>query len=136
MFEKPGIQYHNFQISLFYILQFKSSYYFNFELPQFINFLYFLKKRLQKLVLTVFQQFLEPETNFRPFKSLKDAFEKYFIISYFIIFYLVQNFGKKYIFSIFRSLFILDRFFKNLTIYFSIQSTKSIEHPQKLRAWN
>ena len=49
-FEQPRIYYHNIQISLFYILQFKSSYYFNVQLPQFINFLYFLKTRLQQLV--------------------------------------------------------------------------------------
>ena len=160
MFEQPWIQYHNFQISLFYILQFRSSYYFNFQLSLLINFLYFLKKRLQKLILNCFQQFLEPRTNLDPLNlekmplknfilaclersPSKIAKKKNFSFPFFLFLklfgfekcYLVQNFRKKlHSGPCSVAYFFCDRFFKNLTIYFPIQSTKSTKHPQKLRS--
>ena len=153
MFDQPGIKYHSFQMSLFYIIQFKPRYYFNFQLPQFTNLLYFLRKKcFKRWFLTVFQQFLEPWTSFRPFKSSSNAFEKCCLACFessrsriagkkiyslsfqspsqaigVKICYLIEN-SEKNAFSLFA------RFFKNLTIYFPIQPTKSAEHPQKLRA--
>ena len=155
MFDQPGIKYHSSQMSLFYIIQFKPSYYFNFQLPQFTNLLYFLKKKkkgFKHWFLTVFQQFLEPWTSFRPFKSSSNAFEKCCLACfessrsriagkkvYSLSFQsLSQAIGVKKCYQIENSeknaFSFFDRFFKNLTIYFSIQPSKSAEHPQKLRA--
>ena len=152
MFESPEIQDHNSQISLFYILQFKSSCYFDFLLPQFINFLYFLKKRLQKLVfngILVISGTLDQllgTLNIRktPMKVvhlelLAKRFADFLFISFSIVVqkcYLVQNFEKMHFAPFSAAYYFFYRFFKHLTVYFSIQPTNSTEHLQKLRASN
>ena len=125
-----------------------SSYYFNFQLLSYINFLYFLKKRFQKLDFKCILWNLEPTLyplNFRkmPLKEIILAylesnpsrialnklcclwfylFLKLLSLKNAISFYILKKKKKMKngLFFISSSLLLFDRFFKNLAIHFSI----------------
>ena len=67
MIQQPGIQYHNFQISIFYKFQFKSNYYFSFHLSQFISIFYFQNfQEASKIDFKCFNNIWNPGPSLEP----------------------------------------------------------------------